>query len=187
MTEKPAKRTDAVRNRQRILQVARETFRDDDPAGRDVSMIEIARRSGVGSATLYRNFPTRRHLLEALLVDEVEAVCAAAADAEGETAEARLTAWLRRFFQYVTDKRPVAIELLEHTDRADPVFGSSRERVVASGAPLLAAAQKAHEIQATLTLDQILDLVVAVAKIPGDPSYRRPILDTVLAGLRAAG
>lgn len=183
MTEQPAKRTDAVRNRQRILQAARDAFADSDPDSREVSMIEIARRSGVGSATLYRNFPTRRHLLEALLADEVEAVCAAAATVDGETAGARLTAWLRRFFQYVTDKRPVAIELLDHTDRTDPVFETSRDRVVAAGRPLLAAAQDAREVDTVLNLDQILDMVVAVAKISGGPGYRQPILDTVLAGL----
>jgi AcrR family transcriptional regulator len=64
-------------------------------------MAEVARRSGVGPATLYRNFATRRDLLEALLVDEV---CAAAATVEGDSPEDRLTTWLRRFFSYVTTK-----------------------------------------------------------------------------------
>jgi AcrR family transcriptional regulator len=67
-------------------------------------MAEVARRSGVGPATLYRNFATRRDLLEALLVDEVDEVCAAAATVEGDSPEDRLTTWLRRFFSYVTTK-----------------------------------------------------------------------------------
>ena len=180
----PSRRADAARNRQRILEAARSAFA---ATGAETSMAEIARRSGVGPATLYRNFATRHELLEALLVDEVDEVCAAAATVEGDTPADRLTTWLRRFFQYVTAKRPVVIGLLEHTDRTNPVF-DSRGRMLAAGQPLLSAAQDAHQIAGDLDLDQILDLVVAVAKIPGTREYRQPILDAALAGLqRQAG
>lgn len=184
--QRSTKRTDAVRNRERILSAARDAFTDADA---EVSMAEIARRSGVGSATLYRNFATRRDLLEALYVDEVDAVCAAASAIDGESAGARFAAWLRRFFQYATSKRHVAAELLAHADRSGPVFVASRDRVLASGAPLLRAAQDAGEVKAEISLDQILDLVVAIAKIPGGPQYLEPILGAALAGLRrsAAG
>ncbi|WP_413105618.1 TetR/AcrR family transcriptional regulator [Streptomyces sp. Inha503] len=175
----PPKRADATRNRQRILAAARAAFA---ATGAETSMAEIARRSGVGSATLYRNFATRHELLEALLVDEVDEVCAAAATVEGGSPADRLTTWLQRFFHYVTTKRPVVIGLLEHTDRTDPVF-QSRGRMLAAGQPLLSAAQDAHQIASDLDLDQILDLVVAIAKIPGTPEYRQPILDAALAGL----
>jgi AcrR family transcriptional regulator len=178
----PSKRADAARNRQRILEAARKAFAD---AGAETSMAEIARRSGVGAATLYRNFATRRDLLEALLVDEVDEVCAAAATVEGDSPGDRLTTWLRRFFQYVTTKRPVVIELLEHVDRTDPVF-QSRGRMLAAGQPLLSAAQDAGHIAGDLELDQILDLVVAIAKISGSPEYRQPILDAAIAGLRCS-
>ncbi|GAA2545544.1 TetR/AcrR family transcriptional regulator [Winogradskya consettensis] len=177
----PARRADAARNRQRILDAARTAFA---ATGTETSMAEIARRSGVGPATLYRNFATRHELLEALLVDEVDEVCAAAATVEGDTPRDRLTAWLRRFFQYVTTKRPVVIGLLEHTDRTDPVF-DTRGRMLTAGRPLLTAAQEAHQIAGELDLDQILDLVMAIAKIPGTPEYRQPILDAALAGLHA--
>ncbi|NGO72386.1 TetR family transcriptional regulator [Streptomyces boncukensis] len=176
----PRKRADAARNRQRILEAARTAFA---ATGAQTSMAEVARRSGVGSATLYRNFATRHELLEALLVDEVDDVCAAAATVEGDTPGDRLTTWLRRFFQYVTTKRPVVLALLEHTDRTDPVF-DSRGRMLAAGQPLFSAAQDAHQIAGGLGLDQVLDLVVAIAKIPGTPEYRQPILDAALAGLR---
>jgi AcrR family transcriptional regulator len=179
----PAKRADAVRNRQRILDAARTAFADTGP---ETSMAEVARRSGVGMATLYRNFASRRELLEALLVDEVDAVCAAAATVEGDTPGDRLTTWLRRFFEYVTTKRPVVIGLVEDTDRTNPVF-DTRGRMLAAGRPLLSAAQDAREIAGDLDLDQILDLVVAIAKIPGTPEYREPILDAALAGLSGRG
>jgi AcrR family transcriptional regulator len=179
----PARRADAARNRQRILEAARAAFAATGP---ETSMAEVARRSGVGPATLYRNFATRHELLEALLVDEVDEVCAAAATVEGASPEERLTTWLRRFFLYVTTKRPVVLGLLEHTGTADPVF-QTRARMLAAGQPLLAAAQEADQIAADLTLDQVLDLVMAIAKIPGTPEYRRPILDAALAGLHTHG
>lgn len=175
----PSKRADAARNRRRILEAARTAFA---ATGAETSMAEIARRSGVGPATLYRNFATRHELLEALLVDEVDEVCAAAATVEGDSPGERLTTWLRRFFQYVTTKRPVVLGLLEHTDRTDPVF-DSRGRLLAAGQPLFSAAQDAHQIADDLDLGQILDLVVAIAKIPGTPEYRQPIIDAALAGL----
>ncbi|WP_410667932.1 TetR/AcrR family transcriptional regulator [Amycolatopsis sp. cmx-4-68] len=179
----PARRADAARNRQRILDAARTAFAD---TGAETSMAEVARRSGVGSATLYRNFATRHELLEALLVDEVDEVCAAAATVEGDSPAERLTTWLRRFFQYVTAKRPVVLGLLEHTDTNDPVF-KTRGRMLAAGQPLLAAAQDTGQIAGDLDLGQILDLVVAIAKIPGTAEYRQPILDAALAGLNKLG
>jgi AcrR family transcriptional regulator len=174
------RRADATRNRDQILGAARRVFADADV---EVSMAEVARRSGVGSATLYRNFPSRRELLEALYTDEVDAICAAAATVEGSSAGARFTAWLRRFFAFTTSKRVIALGLLEHSDRTDPVFGTSRDRVIAAGTPLLLAASDSGEITDQLGLEQILDLLVAVAKIPGEPGYVQPILHAVLAGL----
>jgi AcrR family transcriptional regulator len=181
MTQPAARRTDAVRNRERILEAARSAFADSDA---EVSMAEIARRSRVGSATLYRNFATRRDLLEALYIDEVDAVCTAGSTVEGESAADRLMAWLHRFFEFVVSKRYVATELLAHVDRSDVVFTASRDRVLSAGAPLFFAAQNAGEIGAAIELEQILDLVVAIAKIPGESAYLEPIFRTALAGLR---
>src|ERR1700749_4243900 len=138
----PAKRADAARNRQRILQAARSAFA---ATGAETSMAAIARRSGVGPATLYRNFATRRELLEALLAGEVDEVCAAAATAEGDSPGDRLATWLRRFFQYVSTKRPVVIALVEDTDRTNPVF-DTRGRMLTAGQSLLAEAQDALQI-----------------------------------------
>ena len=179
------RRADAERNRDKIIAAARDAFAD--PAA-GVSMAEISRRAGVGMATLYRNFPGRRELLEALYADEVNAVCeaavSAAASAAGQTPGAVLTAWLHRFAAFVTSKHHIAAELLEHTDRGNPLFGNGRARVIAAGAPLLAAAQRSHEVRGGLTLDQVLDMIVAIATIHGDTSYREPILQAALDGLR---
>jgi AcrR family transcriptional regulator len=170
------RRADAERNRGRILDAARAGFAEP---GADVSMAEISRRAGVGMATLYRNFPGRRELLEALYTDEVDALCEAAATLE-------LIPWLRRFFAYFTSKSQIAAELLEHADEDDPVFHRNRARVLAAGEPLLLAAQHAHEVRDDLSLEQILDLVIAIAKLPGKPGYVEPILGAALDGLRPA-
>jgi AcrR family transcriptional regulator len=169
-----ARRADAQRNREKILTAAGAAFAD---GGADISMAEVARRAGVGMATLYRNFPGRRELLEALYVDEVDALCAAA---EGATFEQ----WVRRFFTYFTSKWPIAAELLELTDAGDPVFDGNRARVLASGRPLLEAAQAAGEVRNDLSLEQILDLVVGIARIQRPVDYLEPLLQTVLDGLR---
>jgi AcrR family transcriptional regulator len=177
----PGRRTDARRNRDKILAAARSAFAD--PAA-EISMAEVARRAGVGMATLYRNFPGRRELLEALFADEVDAVCAAAAErAAGESPGAAFTAWLRAFFVFSTGKRHIAAELLKHTDRSDPLFEDNRARVVAAGRPLLTAAQRAREVRDDLALEQILDLVIAIATIHGDARYLEPVLQTALDGL----
>lgn len=178
-------RADAERNRDKILAAARAAFAESDA---EVSMAEVARRAGVGMATLYRNFPGRRELLEALYAGEVDAVCEAAEAARaasvGATPGAVFAAWLRRFVAFSTSKRHIAAELLEHVDRGDPVFGDSRARVLAAGWPLLVAAQHAREVRDDLTLEQVLDLVIAVARIPGDARYVEAILRTALDGLR---
>jgi AcrR family transcriptional regulator len=177
----PARRADAERNRARILAAARAGFAAADTT---MSMAEISRRAGVGMATLYRNFPGRRELLEALYTDEVNAVCDATETVGGETPGAVLMAWLRRFFAFSTSKRPIAAELLAHVERSDTVFNESRARVLAAGRPLLVGAQHTHEVRDDLTLEQILDLIVAIATIHGDTRYLEPVLQTALDGLR---
>jgi len=179
----PARRADAERNRDKILAAARTAFADPDA---EVSMAEISRRAGVGMATLYRNFPGRQELLEALYTDEVDAVCESAATIDGETPGAALVAWLHRFSAFSTSKRHIAAELLKQTDRSNPLFKNNRTRVLAAGRPLLAAAQHSGEVRDDLTLEQILDMIVAIAAIHGNTGYTGPILQAALDGLRPA-
>jgi AcrR family transcriptional regulator len=175
------RRADAERNREKILAAARAAFADPDA---DVSMAEISRRAEVGMATLYRNFPGRRELLEALYAQRIGALCDAAEMIDGETPGAVLTTWLRHFFDFVTSKRAIAAELLERSDGSNPLLGEGRARVLAAGRPLLEAAQRANEVRIDLTLEQITDMVVAIAKIHGDSRYLEPILEAALDGLR---
>ena len=157
LNSSPTKRADAERNRIKILAVARAAFAESDT---EISMAEISRRAGVGMATLYRNFADRRELLEALYTDEVDAICEATETVRGETPGA-----------------------LTHGGSGSPVFGESRARVLAAGRPLLLAAQQAHEVRNDLTLEQILDMIVAIARIHGAPRYLGPILQSALDGI----
>jgi len=175
------RRADAERNRDKILAAARSAFAEPEA---EVSMAEVSRRAGVGMATLYRNFPGRQELLEALYTDEVNAICKAAEPNKDESKGAALLGWLDQFFAFVTSKRHIGAELLEHTDSSNPVFHDSRAQVFAAARPLLAAAQRAREVRGDLVLEQILDMIIAIAKIPGDPGYVRPILQAALDGLR---
>jgi AcrR family transcriptional regulator len=175
----PTRRAAAERNRDKILATARAAFADGDTG---ISMAEVARRAGVGMATLYRNFPGRRELLEALYADEVDAICEAAVIEDGQTPGAALNAWLRLQFDFISHKRLIVSELLEHTDGDGPA--NRRQQALDAGRPLLTAAQRAREVRDDVTLEQVFDMIVAIAKIPGTPDYLEPIIQIMLDGLR---
>ncbi len=180
----PNRRAAAARNRDKILAAARTAFADPDA---EISMAEIARRAGVGMATLYRNFPGRRELLEAVYIDEIDAVCDAARTIQVDTPGAAFVAWLRVVLAFVPNKRAIVSQLLEHTectDHNDPLLQTHRARALDAGRPLLTAAQDADEIRADLTFQQIIDMINAIAKIPAGPDYLEPMFQTLLDGLR---
>src|SRR3954452_17799185 len=97
-TQRP-KRADAARNYDKLLAAAREAFTSE---GEDASLEGIARRADVGIGTLYRNFPTRQALLEAVYFEEVQGICRAAGEFEGSYPWEALTGWLQRFADYAT-------------------------------------------------------------------------------------
>jgi AcrR family transcriptional regulator len=176
----PPRRADAARNRERILATARAAFADP---GADVSMAEVARRAEVGMATLYRNFPGRQELLEAVYVDDVDAVCEAADALRDEPADVALQAWLRRFFSFYRSKRHVGNELLARPDPDNAVVHQGRPRVLAASRPLFDAARAAGAVRDGLGLEQLLEAVVAIARIDGDAAHTEPILSAFLDGI----
>src|SRR5947207_10729653 len=102
------KRADARRNYEQLVAAGREAFTEAD---RSASLEDVARRAGVGIGTLYRHFPTRADLVQAIYVDEVEALSRSAdALADLEPWDA-LTSWLRGFVGYVATKQALAEEL----------------------------------------------------------------------------
>ena len=124
-TQRP-KRADAARNYDKLLAAAREAFTSE---GEDASLEGIARRADVGIGTLYRNFPTRQALLEAVYIEEVEGICRAAQEFEGVEPWQALTAWLRRFADYATTKKALAGELLAYMGEGSEVFLQCRHAI----------------------------------------------------------
>jgi AcrR family transcriptional regulator len=176
------RRADARRNRDTILQTARDAFAE---GGSSISMAEIARRSGVGMATLYRNFPNRQALLEALYLGNVKELARSAEDLNDRTPWEALTVWLRAFATYFATKQAIATELLDHGDATDPVFTDSRKALFAAAAPLLERAQASGDVRPDATLDQVMDMIVGIARIPStQPGHVDHILDIALDGLR---
>src|SRR3954451_22736744 len=107
------RRADARRNYDKLLAAARETFTEH---GTEASLEEIARRAGVGIGTLYRNFPTRQALLEAVYIDEVEEMARAAEDVAGLEPWDALAAWLHQYVGFAQTKRALAEQVMEAGD-----------------------------------------------------------------------
>src|SRR6201994_4359482 len=107
------KRADARRNYEKVLTAAREAFAE---GGESTALEEIARRAGVGIGTLYRHFPNRQALLEALYVNEVEEVCRSAAQPDDADPWQAFNDWCERLIGYLATKRALAAELLNYLD-----------------------------------------------------------------------
>ena len=116
LIERP-KRADARRNYEKVLAAARQAFAE---GGESTALEEIARRAGVGIGTLYRHFPNRQALLEALYVGEVEEMCRSAAELDGSDPWEALNGWFGRFIAYIGTKRALAAELQNYLDQDAP-------------------------------------------------------------------
>jgi AcrR family transcriptional regulator len=176
------KRADARRNYDKVVAAAREAFAE---RGASTSLEEIARRAEVGIGTLYRNFPNRQSLLEAVYVGEVEDVCRSAAEFDELEPWDALTGWLRRVAAYLVTKHALAPELLDYMGRDAQLFKSCRAMLFATGEPLLVRAQEARVVRPDTDLTEIIHMVGGIAKIPtADPAQVEHIVDIALDGLR---
>jgi AcrR family transcriptional regulator len=176
------KRADARRNYDKVLAAARESFAE---GGESTALEEIARRAGVGIGTLYRHFPTRQALVEALYLDEVDEVSRSAAQFDGADPWEALNGWLERFIAYVATKRALAHELLNYLGPDASLFQASRASLFAAGEPLLERAQQAGAVREDATIAEVIQMVIGIAKIPtGDPAQTERILRLALDGLR---
>jgi AcrR family transcriptional regulator len=176
------KRADARRNYDKVVAAAREAFAE---RGASTSLEEIARRAGVGIGTLYRNFPNRQALLEAVYVDEVETVCRSAAELDSLPPWEAFVAWVHRLVGYLATKHALAHELLDYMERDAPLFQTCRTSLFAAGEPLLERAQRAQAVRADTNLSEIIQMVGGIAKIPmANPAQIEHILEIALDGLR---
>ncbi|MGY5035710.1 TetR/AcrR family transcriptional regulator [Streptomyces sp. 900116325] len=172
------RRADARRNYDALLLAAREAFAAH---GADASLEDIARRAGVGIGTLYRNFPSRTELFEAVYADEVDALCRVADEVAEAPPWQALTTWLRRFVDYMATKRAIR----EAMDTQSAVFTSCRASMYEAGTPLLARAQTAGEVRTDMTFDDLIRMVAGItgATYP-EPGQRDHILKIALDGVR---
>jgi AcrR family transcriptional regulator len=175
-------RADARRNYEKVIAAARDAFAE---GGSSTSLEEIARRAEVGIGTLYRHFPTRQALLEAVYVGEVEELCRSAADLDELAPWDALVAWLHRFVGYLATKQALASELMDYVDRDAALFQSCRVALYAAGEPLLERAQQAQVARTDTNLPEVIQMVIGIAKIPTSESGQIDhILDIALDGLR---
>jgi AcrR family transcriptional regulator len=176
------KRADALRNHEKLIAAARDSFAAD---GVSTSLEEIARRAEVGIGTLYRHFPSRQDLLEAVYVDELEALCRSAADLGELPPWEALVGWLHQFVAYLATKQALAQELLNYVDRDAEVFRSCRAGLYAAGEPLLQRAQQAGVVRSDTNLTQVIQMIGGIAKITSvEPEQIDQILEMALDGLR---
>jgi AcrR family transcriptional regulator len=175
------KRADARRNRERVLAAAREAFA---AGGESTALEEVARRAGVGIGTLYRHFPNRQALLEALYVNEVEQVCRTASELADADPWRAFNGWFERLIGYLVTKRALAAELLNYLDADAPLFKECRTGMYAAGEPLLKRAQNAGVVRPDVEFSQVMQMVVGISKIPSEPRQIEHILRIALDGLR---
>ncbi len=175
-------RADARRNYEKVLGAARKAFAE---RGASTSLEEIARRAGVGIGTLYRHFPNRQALLEAVYVDEVADLCRSADEVADLPPWDALVGWLHRFVGYMATKQALAQELLDYVDRDASFFQQCRTAMYTAGEPLLARAQAAKAVRPDTTLAEIIQMVGGIAKIQTtEPGQLQHILGIALDGLR---
>jgi AcrR family transcriptional regulator len=181
LVERP-KRADARRNYDKLVAAARDAFAEH---GTSASLEEIARRADVGIGTLYRHFPRRQDLLEAVYVEELEEVCATVSDMADLPPWDALTGWLHNLVAYVGRKHALAEELWNYLDRDAEFFKGCRSALYAAGEPLLRRAQEAGAVRRDVNLDNILQIVGGIGKNPTTPPDQvEKVLDIALDGLR---
>ena len=168
-------RADAQRNRVRLLDTARTAFVE---IGAEVTLDEIARRAGVGIGTLYRHFPTRDAMVEAVYRHEVEQMCLAAAGLLERLPPAdALHAWMRLFVDYIAKKKVIAPALSAIVGGTTELFATSGVRITEAIALLVDRAAATGEIKTGV---EPLDLLHALIGI----SYGRSGTDWQAGALR---
>jgi AcrR family transcriptional regulator len=178
-------RSDAQRNRERILEVARQAF---SRSGANASLDDIAKKAGVGPGTLYRHFPTREELLVAVYRSEMEKLAAAEQKfAEELPPIEALRAWLLLFVDYLAKKQLIAPAL--HALLGDPkkVFEASYPRIWEVIRALVKRAVESGDIRKDLDPIDLLRALIGVASVATSPEWQpsaRRLVDILIAGAR---
>jgi AcrR family transcriptional regulator len=178
-------RTDAQRNRERILEVAKQAF---TRSGANASLDDIAKDAGVGAGTLYRHFPTRDALIEAVYHTEVEKLAAA----ERKFAEAMppieaLRAWMLLFVDYIATKQIIAPALNTCVGGPSKLYEGSRAQVQGAIDALVKRAIKSGDIRKDLDPFDLLRALIGVSNVASSPDWQqsaRRLVDILITGSR---
>ena len=180
-------RADAQRNYERLLSAAVGAFTEH--GADDVSLEEIARRAGVGIGTLYRHFPTRQVLLEAVYRDQVEALRVRADElaASGSSRDA-LAEWLRALAAFSATKHNLTSALLATLGKDSDLVSLCSKVICDAADTLLSRAKQAGAVRADADARDVIRLVhavnIATQRAPTDPGQADRLLGLVLDGLR---
>jgi AcrR family transcriptional regulator len=178
-------RSDATRNRERILEVAKEVFTHDGAAA---SLDDIARRSGIGNATLYRHFPTRDALIEAVYRSEVEKLAAAAARFAATLPPLdALRAWALLFIDHVAGKMLIVPVMDTVAGGSSRLIMGSRGLIRTAFAALTQRAIANGDLRHDTDPNDLIRALVGVfhtAYEPGWEQTARRLVDILIAGSR---
>jgi AcrR family transcriptional regulator len=186
----PPKRADARRNYDRLLAAAAEAFAQH--GADDVSLEEIARRAGVGIGTLYRHFPNRQALLEAVYKDQVDALDALAAKLlVAESPGAALGDWMRAFLGFARTKRTLSSAIAATIGKDSELMSSCSATLRHCSDSLLVRAQDAGEARPEVQSADIFrlthGLIMATESAPSDPGQPERLIGLVIDSVLLPG
>jgi AcrR family transcriptional regulator len=175
------KRADARRNHDKLVTAAREVFAEDSTSA---PLEDVADRAGVGIGTLYRHFPTRQALLEAVYLDEVEAMAQAAEALSESPPWEALSQWLHQYVGFAATKRALNEALVEAAPDSD-VLLACRTALSGAGTALVERAQRAGVVRADTSFNDVVRMVAGIAMVPTvDAEQKDRLVDLALDGLR---
>jgi AcrR family transcriptional regulator len=179
-------RTDGLRNRERILEVAKDAFTRH---GAQASLDEIAKQAGVGTGTLYRHFPSREELLKAVYRTEIEKL----AQAQRTFAETlppvdALRAWLLLFVEVIAAKQVIAPALKELVGDPKKVFEASYLQIQQAVRALVKRAIQSGDLRRDIEPTDLLRALIGIALVADTKDWQqsaRRLVDILIAGSRA--
>jgi AcrR family transcriptional regulator len=178
-------RTDAQLNRERILGVAKDAFARSGP---NASLDDIAKEAGVGAGTLYRHFPTRDALIEAVYRTEVEKLAAAEPRfAAAMSPIEALRAWMLLFIDYIATKQIIAPALNAYVGGSSKLYEGSRVQIQGAIDALVKRAIKSGDIRKDLEPFDLLRALIGVSNVASGPDWRqsaRRLVDILITGSR---
>jgi AcrR family transcriptional regulator len=178
-------RTDAQRNRERILEAAKAAF---TRYGANASLDDIARQAVVGPGTLYRHFPTRDALIEGVYESEVEKIAAAGRRfAEEKPPLEALRAWMLLFVDHIAAKLIIAPALNSIVGGASKLYEGSRARIYGTIDSLVKRAIKSGDLRKDVQASDLLRAMIGVAHTANDPDWQgsaRRLVNILIDGSR---